>query len=144
MRHTNKFWLALTLCASAALAQSGGNAPQPWLGTPISATANGANTRIVAVFPAVADRTNYLSSFTVTSLGSTAGGSIMVTVTGINGTLNYVMSIPAGVGNSATPLSVNFNPPLAASNTNTQITVVMPAAGDGNTAQFVSATGYLK
>lgn len=113
--------------------------------TPVSAASgNVANAQAVATLPAVAGKTNYLSGFTVTGSGATAGLPVVVTVTGLlGGTLSFVYTAAAGVLVANTPLVVTFARPIPASAVNTAIVVTCPALGAGNTNNAVVANGYV-
>jgi hypothetical protein len=68
---------------------------------------------------------------------------VQVTVSGLlGGSRIYIFGVPAGAGVPATPLVVDFNPPLPASATNTSIAVSMPTLGAGNTNAAVVAQGF--
>jgi hypothetical protein len=96
-----------------------------------------------ATFAATAAKTNYISGFTVTGLGATAGACVNVTVAGlISGSLIYPYCVPTGVTTAATALNVTFPAPIPASAVNTAITVSLPTVGAGNTSTIVNAFGY--
>jgi hypothetical protein len=108
-----------------------------------SASGNKANANAVATLTPSATTTAYLAGFELTASGATAGLPVVVTVTGIlGGTLSYIFTFPAGVLVPATPLTVEFNPPLPASAINTPIVVTLPAGGSGNTNAAAVAHGY--
>lgn len=136
---------------SCAKPDSNGNMPVTVEPLPTSATAtsassgNVANASAVATLAAVADKTNYLSGFTLTAGGATAGACVNATVTGLlGGTKTYTFCTPTGAAAAATPLSVGFVPPLPASAVNTAIVVTLPALGAGNTNAAANAQGYVK
>lgn len=111
----------------------------------VDASATGAAAAIVATLPAsaVAVATTFITGFEVTGTGATAGSVIIVTVTGIlGGTKSYALAIPAGVGNSITPLIVEFSRPIPASGLNQPIAVNVPSFGAGNTNAAVTAHGF--
>lgn len=102
-----------------------------------------ANASAAASLAAQAGHTNYLTGFEVTAGGATLASLVTVTVTGIlGGTQSFVFAVPAGATVGATPLVVHFDTPLAASASNTAITVTLPACGSGNTAACVNVHGY--
>jgi hypothetical protein len=108
-----------------------------------ASSGNVANATATATVPAAVGRTTYLTGFEVTGSGSTAGGPVSVTVTGLlfgTATYTYTAAIGALVGN--TPLIVEFHNPIPASATNTTIVVSCPALGAGNTNNTVVARGY--
>jgi hypothetical protein len=85
----------------------------------------------------------YLSGFSVTGAGATAGAAVSVTVAGLLGgsrIFTYTFATGAVVGNS--PLVMAFDPPLPASAINTAISVTCPASGAGGTNNTVVAQGY--
>jgi hypothetical protein len=107
--------------------------------TPVIATASGANATTAANCPAIAGKTNFLAGFDAMAGGATAASLILATLTGVaTGSLSYPMAIPAGATLAASPLSMRFNPPLAATAVNAAISVSMAAAGAGNTSQIVT------
>lgn len=114
--------------------------------TSVSASSgNVTNAAAVATLAAVASKTNYLSGFQITAAGATAAACVNATVVGLlGGTRTYTFCAPAGVAVGATPLVVNFSPPLPASATNTAIVVTLPALGAGNTNAAASAQGYVR
>jgi len=114
------------------------------VGTPIQASSgNVANAAAAAVLPARANATAYLAGFQITAGGATAAALVVATVTGLlGGTKSYVFAAPAGATAGATPLAVNFDPPLPASAQNQAITVTLPALGAGNTNAVAEANGF--
>jgi hypothetical protein len=120
------------------------NSAYPENSTPLGASSgNVANASAVATLTCPADKTAYISQFTVTGSGATAGLPVVVTVTGLlGGTQSFVFTFPAGVLVGAVPLDVDFPIPLPASGIGTNIVVTCPAGGAGNTNAAVSATGY--
>ena len=109
-----------------------------------SASGNKANAAGTATLTAGASTTAYISGFECTSTGATVGLPVIVTVTGtISGTLSYIFAAPAGALLIATPLVVQFCPPIPASAVNTNIVVTLPALGAGNTNAAVVAHGYI-
>lgn len=109
-----------------------------------SASGNKANAAGTATLTAGASTTAYISGFECTSTGATVGLPVIVTVTGtISGTLSYIFAAPAGALLIATPLQVQFFPPIPASAVNTNIVVTLPALGAGNTNAAVVAHGYI-
>jgi|SRR5712664_755150 len=104
-----------------------------------SANAAAANNQTLA---GVASRTTYITGFSVTGAGATAGSVIAVTITGLANTLTYYVTIPAGAGVGVTPLTVEFSRPLPASAQNTAIVVNVPSFGAGNTQAAATARGF--
>lgn len=114
-------------------------------GTPITGgSGNVANASAVATLAAGGvGVTTWISGFTVTAAGATAGANVQVTVAGLlGGSRVYVFNFPTGATVGAAPLNVQFPSPIPASGTNTAITVTVPAAGAGNTHAAVVATGF--
>lgn len=113
---------------------------------PISnSSGNVAAAAATATLTSAAGRTVYITGFSITGAGATAGSVILVTVTGIiGGTLTYNLVVPAGATTSITPLTINFSLPLAASTTNTNIVVSAPSFGVGNTNASTVVYGYIK
>jgi hypothetical protein len=104
---------------------------------------NAANAQAQATFAAVSGKTNYITGMTVCGGGSTAGLATFVTLAGVSGgSLFYPIVAPIGALVGFAPLTVVFNPPLAASAANTAITATLPALGAGGLAAGVSITGY--
>jgi hypothetical protein len=120
--------------------------PHPFYGTPVNSTSgNVANAQAQASIAAVAGKTNYLSGFSMSALGATAGSTVTLTIAGLaGGNRTLLVIVPAGVGSPVNPFPLieKFNPPLAASAPNTAITVTLPALGAGNTNAMVNAEGY--
>lgn len=146
--------IGITLAASLAFAApamaqvSGGGGGGPSCGptaTMVIQSAVGANSTATATIPAVAAKTNYLTGFEITSSGATAATYDLVTITGLlGGSVYYDYMIPSGVLTAATPLVVQFSPPLPASGTNVAIAVSLGAGGSGNTQTAVSAHGCVQ
>lgn len=108
-----------------------------------SSSGNVANASAVATLAAAAGKTTYISGFEITAAGATAAGVVTATVTGaIGGTMSYTFVAPTGATVAATPLVVEFHPPIPASAVNTAIVVTLPALGAGNTNATAVAHGY--
>lgn len=111
--------------------------------TPLSASSgNVANATAACTLTAAANKTTYISGFSMTAGGSTAGSDQSLTITGpIGGTMTFTFNFPTGalVGSQ---LNITFNPPIPASTTNTAIVVSCPAGGTGNTNAAVNAWGF--
>ena len=126
---------------------AGGNlshSPYPAGATPITAASgNVAAATAAATLAAVAGKTTYITGFTVTGSGATAGLPVNVTVTNtITGTLTYTYAAAAGVLVANVPLNVTFPAPLPANAVNTTIVVSCPTLGTGNTNNTVNAYGF--
>lgn len=122
-------------------------APQEEEETPIAASATGANAILTATFPAVAGRTTYVSGIVLSGAGSTAGGAVNATLTNIDNdgvaqTLNFAFVFPTGALVSASPIQVNFSPPLKVLNGAAAV-LTLPAGGAGNTDASIVMTGQL-
>lgn len=97
----------------------------------------------VATLPAVAAKTNYITGFSVTAGGATAGSLINVTVAGLlGGTQTFVLAVQTGVTLGST-LTYTFPQPFPASGQNVAIVVTCPSAGAGSTQQATNATGFV-
>lgn len=124
---------------------SGNQFSTPMVGGTALANSSGnvANASAVATLTGAVSISTYISGFTVTAAGATAGLPVIVTVTGLSGgTLSYIFSFPTGALVGATPLVVTFSTPMISSAANTNIVVTLPAGGVGNTHAAVSAIGY--
>ena len=117
--------------------------------TPLGATVvtassgNVANAAAAAALPAVASVLNYVSGFTITAGGATAGSLVSATLAGVlGGTMTFAVAIPAGATLGATPLVVTFPTPIPATAVNTAITISLPAAGAGNTNAATMIHGF--
>lgn len=90
-----------------------------------------------------ANRTTYITGFSVTAGGATAGSLVNVTVAGlVGGTQTFVLAIPTGVALGAV-LTYDFPTPIPASAPNGVIIVSCPSAGAGSTAQCTNVTGFI-
>jgi hypothetical protein len=102
-----------------------------------------AATAITVSLTAEAGRTNFVTQVVLSTGGATAGIILDVTITGvIGGTLHIVYAVPTGALLAATPLVVNFNPPLQSTAVNQIVTLTMPTAGAGNTQQTAAIYGF--
>ena len=111
--------------------------------TPVSASNVGAASAITATLTASAGKTTYLTGFTITGSGASAGSIVVATVTGVIGApLSYDLIIPAGVSGLVVSVNVQFSYPVAATGTNVAIVVNVPSFGAGNTNAAVVATGF--
>jgi hypothetical protein len=97
-----------------------------------------------ASLAAVPGKTNYLLGFDITGPGATAGSTIAITITGLNGgaTPTYYYAVPTGPTVAAPTLSIRFNAAISASGQNVAISVSAPSFGSGNTAASVVVYGY--
>lgn len=114
-------------------------------GVPVIASSGTVSAATAAAsLPGVAGKTTYITGFTATGGGATAGSNVSLTISGLagGGTPDYVYTAPTGAAVPGPVLSVSFNPPLPASGPNTAIVVTMPTLGAGNLAAAVTATGF--
>lgn len=116
-------------------------------GTPlVAATGNlaaASGTATLSHNSANAQEMVYCSGFEVTGSGATAASVISITVTGVRGgTLTYTVAVPAGVTAGVTPLIVEFDPPIPATDTATDIVLNLPSFGTGNTNAAGVIHGY--
>lgn len=120
------------------------NSVYPVGATPIQASSgNVADAAAVATFPAVANKTNYVTGITVNSTGATGSASVIATLVGaLSGTLSFAYKTTSGAANLDTPMQLNFDPPIPASAVNTAMVLTLPALGAGNTHATVNMTGY--
>jgi hypothetical protein len=119
-------------------------APHPKGATPVSSS-SGNVAQAQATIAAVVGKTSYLSGFSMSALGATAGSTQTLTIAGLaGGNRTLLVLVPAGAGTAVNPFPLieKFDPPLAASAPNTAITVTLPALGAGNTNAMVNAEGY--
>lgn len=112
--------------------------------TPVTATSgNVANAAATATIPAVVGKTAYISGFTISGAGATAGLVVNPTMTGvISGTKTFCYAAATGPAVPNNVLDVQFCPPIPASAVNTAIAVSCPALGAGNTNNSVNAYGF--
>lgn len=118
--------------------------PQPAAGTDLTSSSGAvAATTATATLAGAANKTTYITGFTVTGGGATAASIVTMTVTGtISGTLTYLIPVPAGATAGIQPLNVQFTRPVPASGQNVSIVASAPSFGAGNTNACVTATGF--
>jgi hypothetical protein len=110
--------------------------------------ASGAAQSNTATLTGVTGQYTYLEGFDLTGGGATAASVIEVTTTGFSTNPKFEVAIAAGATAPAFSTtgpytwSVRFPTPLRSSATNTNITVVVPSYGAGNTNASVIAYGY--
>jgi len=108
-----------------------------------ASSGNVANATVAATLAAVVGKTMYVSGFTVSGAGATAGLPVTVTLTGVVGgtaSFTYAAAVGALVGN--TPLAVVFPKPLPATGPGVAITLSCPALGVGNTNNSAVLYGF--
>jgi hypothetical protein len=108
-----------------------------------ASSGNEANATAVATLAGAIGKTTFCSGFEITAGGATASSIVLATLSGIlGGSQIYAFAVPAGATLGATPLVVEFNPPLPSSAANTAIAITLPALGAGNTNAVVNIHGY--
>jgi hypothetical protein len=108
-----------------------------------ASSGNQANAAATASLAGAVGKSTWVTGFEITAGGATAASLVVATLTGVlGGTQSYVFAVPAGATVGATPLVVEFNPPLPSSAANTAITLTLPALGAGNTNAIVNIHGY--
>ena len=122
------------------------NSPSGQQGTSAAASSSGANTALSATLANVPGRRLYISTVELTAAGSTAGAAVNATLTnldnaGVAQTLNWTFVFPVGVLAAATPLIVNFSPPIPIL-LGANAVLTLPAGGAGNTAAAISIDGF--
>ena len=124
------------------MSATGGAVTAP--GTAVAASANVANAAATATLAATPGKTNYVAGIEITAGGATAAAIVNATLTGVvGGPLNYAFAAPAGANLEATPLILEFNPPLPATGLNVAAVLNLPALGAGNTNAAVTVHGYV-
>lgn len=121
-----------------------GAAGYPIGSVPVTGVFSGADTATAtATLASAAGKFTYIAGFSVSGLGSTAGGPVVATVATVAGgnTLSYTYVYAASAATPNTPVSFTFSPPVPANAINTAITVTVPGQA-GNTATQINAWGY--
>lgn len=115
------------------------SSPYPNSAVPVTISTTGTTAATAATLPGVANKTTYISGFSITS-DATAALAGTATVAGVvSGTMSFIQGV--GVAPAVVELSKFFDPPIPASAVNTGIVITSVAAGvGGNTA--VNAWGY--
>lgn len=110
---------------------------------PVSASSgNVANSAAAATLAAASGKTTYIAGLLMTSGGATGTLSVNCTIVGLlSGTVTFTytfeaLTIPSG------PLSIQFNPPLPGSATNTAIVASCPAGGSGAANAAMNVWGF--
>jgi hypothetical protein len=113
-------------------------------GVTSAASGNKAAAAATATFTKTGTNLWYVTGIEVTASGATAGLPVSVTLTGIlGGTLTWIFTFPAGVLVGASPLVVEFNPPLASVDANTDVVLTLPSSGAGGTNASVVMHGFV-
>jgi hypothetical protein len=129
--------------APVAHAGSGVVTEKPTITKVLATSGNVAAGVAAASIPAVSGRLNYITGFSITGTGATAGQAVVVTVTGLlGGTITFTIASVTGatVGNAA--LNYEFPHPVPASAINTAITVSCATLGAGSTNNVTNVFGY--
>lgn len=109
-----------------------------------NSSGNVANATATATLTSAVGRTVWITGFSLTGAGATAGAVVTVTVIGtLGGTISYTYTASTGATVSNTPLFEDFTLPVPASATNTNIVISCPALGIGNTNNSISARGFI-
>jgi hypothetical protein len=123
----------------AIVGQSNPNSLQ----TPLHSTATGAASSANVSLGGVAGKTTYLAGFSVSGLGSTAGGTVNITTSNLlTAQETYVITIPASATQAITTLQVTYNPPIPAVGQGQGITINVPSFGAGNTLSCAQCWGF--
>lgn len=97
------------------------------------------NATATATLVGTAGVLTWVTGFSIEGDGSTAGGTVLATITGLlGGTLTYAISVPASATGTVFEAQF-FNPPLRSSATGVSIVLSVPAFGAGN----VNVTAHL-
>lgn len=114
--------------------------------TPASAAASGAAAALAPTFGGAVGTTAFLQSLRITGLGATAAVQVTATLTGgLGGTINYPISVPAGVAVPITPVEDTFlGRGLQASASGVAFVLNVPSFGAGNTLAAAEIQGYLQ
>ena len=100
-------------------------------------------TSATATLTSTANRVAYCTGLTVTSSGATSPGTPTVTLTNtIGGTLSFAYPQVAVASNNQCTLELAFNPPIQATNVNTNM-VASVTTGAGTTVTAITITGYM-
>jgi hypothetical protein len=102
-----------------------------------------AATAAVATMAAVADKTNYVTGFEITSGGATAASLVVAVLSGLlGGSMSYIQPVVAGATLGNPSIIVQFTKAIPASAVNIAIVLTLPSLGVGNTAACVNLHGY--
>lgn len=108
-----------------------------------NASGNKANANAVATLAKEAGKMTWITGFVLTASGATGALVVDATLTGAaSGTMTFSFTYPIGVAVPASPLIVNFSPPLPAADDNTDIVLTLPAGGSGAAHASATAFGY--
>ena len=105
---------------------------------------NKAATAATATFTHTGNNLFFVTGIEVTASGATAGLPVLVTLAGcVGGTMTWIFTFPAGVLVGATPLVIEFNPPLPEVDANTDVVLTLPSSGAGGTNASVVMHGFV-
>jgi hypothetical protein len=132
---------AACLLSGAAQAQV---IPTPFPGVPVTGVFSGADTASASASLAAAPgRVTHICGFSISGLGSTAGGPVSVTVATLAGgnteTFSYVFT--ASVTTANTPVTKVYTPCMPSNAVNSAIIVTVPGQA-GNTATQINVEGF--
>jgi hypothetical protein len=158
--------LAALLWASAAFGQAGstgvggfaGGTGYPAGAQPITAVIQTADTTTASAgIPGFPGRLGFICGFSINGVGSTAGGTVSVSVgpligtqnqglapgTGFSNSMVFPYTFAAGVTTQNAPLTMTFSPCLPASQPNQALQVTVPGqAGNPANGTNIMAWGY--
>jgi hypothetical protein len=112
-----------------------------------ASSGNVANGACVVQLGGSAGKRTFLTGFQATASGATAANVVTLTIVGVAGglgTLYYSFTFPAGVGLSAEPLNIIFDPPLVSATVAGPFIATLPAGGSGNLNACVNLTGFIQ
>jgi|SRR5579862_204307 len=119
------------------------SASYPAGATPLNATSGDvAAATAAATLAGAANKTTYITGFTISGAGATGASVVLVTITDGTWTLTYDLAVVAGAALQNAMVKDTFNPPLPASAPNTAIVVSCPTLGTGNLHNCANAYGY--
>lgn len=97
-----------------------------------------------AVITATATQRAFLDKVIVGGLGSTAGGTAVLTISGASGDdITFPLVVPVGATVALTPTILNFDPPIPGAALGDDITVTLASFGTGNTRADLTAIGHV-
>lgn len=94
------------------------------------------------ISPSAAGQTLWVAGLSINGGGSTAGGLVTATLTGlIPGTLSIAVVVPVGAGVMMPPITLQFLPPLQAFPGNS-VQLSVPSFGAGSLGQSAAIWGF--
>lgn len=108
------------------------------------AAATGAAAALAPALTAEADKTCFVTGFSIDGLGATAASVIEATLDGVlGGSKRYKVNVPAGATAAlGSPVRVEFSRPIPATGPNVAITLNVPSFGAGNTSAVAEIHGF--